>query len=169
MFWESNDNYRHWCLQKHPQNKKLVLVVLFNPGSLSFDGANLSKDTTLRILRYAFINSGLNPLVINLFDYATPKRHLLFANWDLRDYKLLVYEKLLSFDIYGILYAFGNIDEDKKYMGLIESRIQKIKSIYSNVPEINLSIKSKHPIRWQIEKKIKVINKELISFYKNGL
>ena len=54
--WESSIDYRyrHWCLQAHPNNNDMVLVVMLNPGSLSGDGRNIKKDTTLGILRRAF-------------------------------------------------------------------------------------------------------------------
>ena len=33
--WESQKEYRHWCIQKKTDNKKTLLVIMFNPGSLS--------------------------------------------------------------------------------------------------------------------------------------
>ena len=78
--WESQKEYRHWCIQKKTDNKKTLLVIMFNPGSLSGDGKNLSRDTTLRVLREVCGNAGFNQLILNLFDYANPKTAPLFSN-----------------------------------------------------------------------------------------
>lgn len=54
--WESNGEYRHWCSQMRSGdfNGRFIAVCLFNPGSLGDTGANLRRDTTLRILRDVF-------------------------------------------------------------------------------------------------------------------
>jgi len=83
--WESESEYRHWCHQTNENFVENLLVVMFNPGSLSGDGKNLRKDTTLRILREVCGPAGVNPFVVNLFDYASPSPDELFSNWEKRD------------------------------------------------------------------------------------
>ncbi len=118
--WESNQNYRHWCYLNHPQNDKNVLLVLFNPGSLYASGEKLYQDQTLRILREVFLSSGINPFIINLFDFADSKGNELYQTWFLRDYKELIYDKIVSINFYRIIYAYGKIDEsDPHYEDII--------------------------------------------------
>ncbi len=80
VFWETNENYRHWCLQTNSKNDKTALVILLNPGKLNNDASNLSGDTTLRILREVFNNTGVNTFIINLFEYCTPDYSVLIKN-----------------------------------------------------------------------------------------
>ena len=51
VFWETNENYRHWCFQKYSDNDESALFILFNPGTLNNNPDKLSSDPTLRILR----------------------------------------------------------------------------------------------------------------------
>lgn len=158
--WESNGNYRHWCRQ-HKIGKKYdedVLIIMFNPGSLSKDGKNLSKDTTLRVLRSVFEHIPCNCLVVNLFDYATPKpTELLNKYWTLRDlnskdliFKKLNYRRIVTFmSAYGKYENFGN-DEIK---GHIIERIRFIKEslkLHKETEYIrNLTDGTpKHPFAW---------------------
>ena len=135
--WETNKNYRHWCVQKHPENFKTALVVLFNPGSLNSNPNSLNSDSTLRVLRNVFHKTGVNPLVINLFDYYTPSYRKLNLHWEERDYKYLVYEKLLSIEFIFSIYAYGLMDKnDLNYYDII-SRINFIKSIFKDIPVLN--------------------------------
>ena len=54
VIWESLNENRFWCSQEHHSNSSFVAVVMLNPGSLSGNGENLSRDTTLRIMRELF-------------------------------------------------------------------------------------------------------------------
>lgn len=158
--WEINDNYRHWCLQSDTRNDKTALIILLNPGKLNGNANNLSGDTTLRILREVFNNTGINPFIINLFDYCTPDYSVLIRNWDKRDYKYLVYEKLLPYKFLFSLFAYGSIDRnDPKYDDMV-SRVNLIESIFKNIPKLDFDNSfTTHPIRWQIEnKKVKIHN-----------
>ncbi|MCL6100242.1 MAG: DUF1643 domain-containing protein [Bacteroidetes bacterium] len=163
--WESDGNYRHWCYQKHPSNNKDVLVVMLNPGSLSGDGKNLTKDTTLRILREVFGDTGCNPFIVNLFDLATPSTAEFFKNWENRDSKLLVYSKLKEKNYCGIIYAYGDYEQVEDQGLDILKRIKLVRGILNYLPEINLpknnSGSPKHPILWQ-RQKIKAEIKTLI-------
>ena len=62
--WESEGKYRHWCHQTKEGFTKNLLVVMFNPGSLSGDGKNLKRDTTLKILREVCEPAGVNPCLL---------------------------------------------------------------------------------------------------------
>ncbi len=161
--WEVNENYRHWCLQADIRNDCTALVILLNPGKLNGDANNLSGDTTLRILRKAFNNTGINPFIINLFDYCTPDYSVLIKNWPKRDYKYLVYEKLLPYKFIFSLYAYGSIDRnDPKYNDIV-SRVNLIQSIFRHIPKLDFDNSfTTHPIRWQIENKIIKIHKTLL-------
>ncbi|MCD4737484.1 MAG: hypothetical protein K8R53_15680 [Bacteroidales bacterium] len=63
---------------------------MFSPGSLTVDGKNLKKDTTLRIIREVFDNTGFNPFIINFFDFTHPKPKMIFKNWSKRERKIPV-------------------------------------------------------------------------------
>ncbi len=110
--WESQRRYRHWCIQEKLTHSDRMLVVMKNPGSLSGDGSNLRRDSTLRILRTVGEKVGLNQLVINLFDYATPNLAVLHKNWHKRDRSDLVYDHLDLMQCRFVLYAYGDPDDD---------------------------------------------------------
>jgi hypothetical protein len=168
--WESFNNYRHWCLQSYPNNQYTILVVMFNPGSLSGNGENLSSDTTLRILRNTFDKTNANPLIINLFDFATPKPDVLFENWEERDRpdENFIYELLLNLDINGILYAYGDYENYNLQNQDIINRISMIKNIFSQIPNIetisNLSGTPKHPMVWQTQNLINKVKENIKKF-----
>ncbi|MBN1888891.1 MAG: DUF1643 domain-containing protein [Thermoflexales bacterium] len=171
--WESDEKYRHWCLQEHSSNTDIALVVMFNPGSLSGDGANLRTDTTLRILREVFCDTGLNPLVVNLFDFATPKINELYQHWSQRDkgkcvYSLLPYEKIRI-----VVYAYGDYENKDKHTSDVKERIRSVRSLLAEIPEIivasNRSGTPKHPMNWQREG-IKSNAQQLVrDFYRSRL
>jgi hypothetical protein len=172
IFWESNEEYRHWCLQKHPQNSEYALVVMLNPGSLSSDGKNLRKDATLRILREVFQETGLNPFIINLFDYATPSPKNLFQNWHKKDAYLLVYGHLKYMNLKGVLYAYGDYEYRADYGNEIKQRISLVKNEFGSIPEIIIPLNNtgtpKHPLVWQ-RQKLKIKIKQIIKdFNKYG-
>jgi len=150
--WESNSNYRHWCYQEHPLNEKIILVVMFNPGKLSGDGINLTGDTTLRILRRVFENTGFNPFIVNLFDLATPKPDELFIKWKDRDNELLVYDKIKDYEFSGIIYAYGDYQNNREYGNEIIKRIDFIRNKFLYLAEIELPRNNSgtptHPFRW---------------------
>jgi hypothetical protein len=168
VFWETNENYRHWCFQKYSDNDETALFILFNPGTLKNNPDKLSSDPTLRILREVCYKSGINPFVINLFDYCTPSYIELNQNWDKRDYKFLVFEKLLSLKFIFSIYAYGLIDlKDKNYYEII-SRINLIKDTFKNIPQLDFdNSKTTHPRRWEIEKKKENIHNVLLAAYKD--
>lgn len=158
--WEAHGDYRHWCSQIRPNdfNEKFIAVCLFNPGSLKGDGANLRKDTTLRILREVFESTDYGCLVVNLFDRATPKPPELFSVWTERDRPNcpLVYP-LLSNVIVASILAYGDYEnhpdgqkgvEIKARIALLETWRAGFKSLDSHR---NASGTPMHVIRWQIE------------------
>lgn len=49
--WESHGPHRLWCHQFRGEPTHLVCIVMFNPGSLSGQGDDLSKNDTLGIIR----------------------------------------------------------------------------------------------------------------------
>lgn len=169
--WESKGEYRHWCSQSHPRNDKVVIVVMLNPGSLSGDGRNLTKDTTLRILREVFYGSGFNPFVINLFDLATPSPDDLFDNWKKRDSNSLIYSAIRGKDFSGILYAYGDYEHSDEYGPEILTRIRLVRDNFSHLTEIvlpkNQNGTPKHPIMWQRQKIKLQIESILKEFYKS--
>lgn len=166
--WEINENYRHWCFQKYSGNDETALFILFNPGSLNNNPDKLSSDPTLRILREVCYKSGINPFVINLFDYCTPKYVELTKRWNERDYKYLVYEKLLSFNFISSIYAYGLVEEDDPNYSTIYSRIDLVKKFFNNIPTLDFDNgKTTHPLRWQLESKKESIHKFLIDLYKS--
>lgn len=158
--WETNENYRHWCFQKYSGNDETALFILFNPGSLNNNPDKLSSDPTLRILREVCYESGINPFVINLFDYCTSDYNELTNHWKERDYKSLVYEKLLQYKFIFSLFAYGSIDNDDPKFEDIVSRIKFVESIFKEIPRLDFDDSyTTHPLRWQIDKKkIKIRN-----------
>jgi len=164
--WESHGPYRLWCKQEHPANEKTAAVVMLNPGSLSGNGSNLSRDTTLRVLRELFGNSGYNPFVVNLFNLATPKPEVLFDQWPLRDDAEFDYSSLPVRDFSAVLYAYGSYEHHATYSDEVLTRIDQIKSLLSGIPEIVVPKASngtpKHPMRIQIEK-LKDVFRDAIS------
>lgn len=154
--WGSSYSYRHWCTQCHSSNDNYALIVMLNPGSLSHSGENLSKDITLRILREVFQETGLNPFVVNLFDYSASTTEEFFSNWEKRDGEKLIYDSLSINDFKGVLYAYGDYENICEYQTTIKSRISFIKSRLSALPEIvlpkNMNGTPKHPIIWQRQK-----------------
>ncbi|MBQ4830606.1 DUF1643 domain-containing protein [Alteromonas sp. MMG017] len=156
VFWESGSNYRHWCHQiKNPKWDSL-LVVMFNPGSLSGDGANLSKDTTLRILREVCGAANLNPYVINLFDYASASPQKLFDNWEQRDSNSIVFGKLPLSIFQSYILAYGDYENWGQRDTEIKDRQALVLSYLESLNEIllpkNNSGSPKHPMIWQRQK-----------------
>lgn len=151
--WESFDTYRFWCKQEHSSNSKTVAVVMLNPGSLSGDGANLNKDTTLRVLRDIFRGTSYNPYVVNLFNLDTPKPYLLFEKWEQRDCVGFKYSKLPLSDFSAVMYAYGDYENGVHYPLEIKKRIEEVRDFMSGVPEIivprNRSGTPKHPLSVQ--------------------
>ena len=169
IYWESDREYRHWCIQKRNGIGDYILVVMFNPGSLNGDGKNLKRDTTLRILRGVFRDTKYNPLIINLFDYSTTRPLELFNKWERRDNTDLVYDLLNENIFRAVLYCYGDYENTGEYKEDIKKRIALVRSYFSNVPEItNLRNKSrtpKHPMTWQ-RQKLKLRVTELVNeFY----
>lgn len=167
--WESNKNYRHWCYLNHPQNDKNVLLVLFNPGSLYASGEKLYQDHTLRILREVFLSSGINPFIINLFDFAATLQNNLYSNWENRDYKFLIFEKLVSFEFIRIIYAYGKIEHTDLHYEDVISRINLIKNIFSHLTVLKINNQTAHPRRWQFEKCKDKVHSIFCELYKNEL
>ena len=153
--WETKDFYRHWCIQKHSNGKFPILVIMLNPGSLSGQGENLTKDTTLEVLREVFEQTTAYPIIVNLFDFCTPNQERLFKNWKNRDSKELIYDIIDYSDFAGVIYAYGSYEDNALYRSDILERIDYIKSCV-HVPEIVLPLNNdqspKHPLRYRREK-----------------
>ena len=151
--WESLDCYRFWCKQEHPANSKVAAVVMLNPGNLSGDGKNLSRDTTLRVLRKIFEGTSYNPFVINLFNLATPKSREFFEAWNNRDHLAFNYSTLPIQEFTFVMYAYGDYENRKDYPLEIKERISEIRGFMNSVPEIsvprNKSGTPKHPLSVQ--------------------
>jgi hypothetical protein len=81
---------------------------MLNPGSLSGEGENLRRDTTLRVLRRLFEGTTYNPFVVNLFNLATPKPHILFENWARKDYQTFTYQSFALHQFSAVMYAYGD-------------------------------------------------------------
>ncbi|WP_159069480.1 DUF1643 domain-containing protein [Neisseria subflava] len=155
--WESQKEYRHWCIQKKSNNNRTLLVIMFNPGSLSGDGRNLSGDTTLRILREVCGNAGFNQVILNLFDYANPQTAPLFSNWEKRDLNSnLIFEHLSEFKYDNYIMAYGSYQSDLLYEKDILERINLIQNMLKKDKEIELPRNQngtpKHPTVWQRQK-----------------
>jgi hypothetical protein len=72
--WESIGAHRLWCHQTRKDAVHTVCVVMFNPGSLSGDGKNLKKDTTLGFVRKAMPDSRLaDPEPLHTGDTGPPR------------------------------------------------------------------------------------------------
>lgn len=169
--WESQKEYRHWCIQEKPDNKKTLLAIMFNPGSLSGDGKNLSRDTTLRILREVCGDAGFNQIILNLFDYANPQTAPLFSNWEKRDLNgSLIFNHLSEFKYDNYIMAYGSYQTDPSYANDILERINLIQSILAKDKEIKLPTNQngtpKHPTVWQ-RQKLKSDITEILSKHRN--
>jgi hypothetical protein len=168
--WKSEGEYRHWCFQKHPQNSSLALVVMLNPGSLSRDGKNLKKDATLRILREVFNNTGLNPFIINLFDYATPSPKQLFQDWFKKDSNDFVYSHIKYLGFKGVVFAYGDYERIQDYGHEIKRRVNLIRAEFSSIPQIEVPLNKNgtpmHPMSWQRRKLKGAINQIISEFTK---
>ncbi len=154
--WESESEYRHWCHQTNEMFVENLLVVMFNPGSLSGDGKNLRKDTTLRILREVCGPAGVNPFVVNLFDYASPSPDELFTNWVKRDGSCLIFTKLERIKFSAFIMAYGDYENRGKRDNEIKERIALVQSYLFKAKEILLPKNSSgtpmHPMNWQRQK-----------------
>jgi len=163
--WESKNLYRHWCHQIRNKDWGNILVVMFNPGSLSGNGENLKKDTTLRILREVCGQAKLNPFIINLFDYASPSPDDLFENWNEKDAETLIFDKLKNVNFKAYITAYGDYENWGLKDNEIKDRALLIHSTFSNIQEIilpkNKSGSPKHPMIWQRQKLKPVIIKLL--------
>jgi hypothetical protein len=160
--WESHSDYRHWCLQEKPDNTDKILVVMKNPGSLSGDGSNLRRDSTLRILRAVGNETRINHMVTNLFDYASPKLPELHANWDKRDRAMLVYPHLVVKDYRAVLFAYGDVkpEHEKDYL----ERIALARTLFKSLPEIVIpKTKAGNPVHTMNWQRQRLINDVIIS------
>lgn len=119
-----------------------------NPGSLSGDGANLRRDTTLRILRIVGEAVGLDQTIINLFDYAADDLH---ANWKRRDSSRLVYGRLKTACYRAILFAHGDFDRQRR--ADYTKRVTLVRQTFSPLPTIVIPLtiagNPVHPMNWQ--------------------
>ncbi len=122
-----------------------------NPGSLSGDGKNLRKDTTLRILRVVGDEVGMDQMVINLFDYASPNPQELHDNWEYRDSKALVYPHIKAKSYRAILYAYGDIYPtcSADYLDRIASVRDRFKALTEIVIPKTKAGYPVHPMNWQ--------------------
>jgi hypothetical protein len=149
--WESSGRYRHWCLQTRQGHSLRVVVVMKNPGSLSGDGANLRRDTTLRILRNVGDAARIDWLVVNLFDYAAPNPAELHDNWSERDAQSLVFGQLnLPADRF-VIFAHG--DFNSNHMSDYQERLAFVRHALASLREISTPVTKAgngvHPINWQ--------------------
>jgi hypothetical protein len=169
--WESDGDYRHWCLQSQSDNENEILLVMINPGSLSGDGKNLRRDTTLRIIREAFSETGANPFIINLFDYATPSPNVLFENWSKKDNKNLVFTEVKKRKFSAIMYAYGDYENNIEFGSEVKNRISHVREEFKYLPEVvlpkNNSGSPKHPMIWQTQGIKGEIHKHILSFFES--
>jgi hypothetical protein len=156
LSWESAGPYRHWCRLTRPGHRETILVEMKNPGSLSRDGSNLRKDTTLRILRVVGEQASVNWLVVNLFDFAAAKPAELHENWPARDAGALVFDKLNLHELQFALFAHGDVPRD--YKTDYEGRIATIRAAFQSLPRIATPTTKTgqpgHPTNWQRQLRI---------------
>ena len=168
--WESNGDYRHWCIQRRQPDAPLILVVMLNPGKLSGDGRELASDSTLRVLRNVFAGTVFNHIVINLFDLAASKKESLLAQWSRRDPPELVFHKLTSINFSGIIFAYGDIEKREIVGPVATNRIKKVKFIFERHPIIRTPLNKSgcpaHPLNWQRRSLIPEVLKELLNLSK---
>ena len=152
--WESAGDYRHWCIQEMAKHSDQVVIVMKNPGSLSGNGANLRRDATLRILRTVGDAVGINWLVVNLFDYATPQPQQMHDNWDQRDGKALVYRRLDTENCRFVIYAYGDLHAD--HYEDYSARVKHVRESFAALNEIPIPTTKAgnpvHPMNWQRNK-----------------
>ncbi len=169
--WESNGDYRHWCIQMQPGGDPLILVVMLNPGKLSGDGRELAKDSTLGVLRDVFSETGFNHTIVNLFDLAASKKLSLVDQWSRRDPPTLVYNKLKRIKFSGIIYAYGDIDAPEFPNSDAIDRANSVKSIFGGIPIIqtpkNKSGNPAHPLNWLRRKQLDEVKNTLFKFRKS--
>lgn len=157
--WESKGNHRHWASLQKPNFNREILIVMQNPGSLSGDGSNLKRDLTLRVLRKFGDAIQANLVIVNLFDFASPKPRDLHKNWETRDAEHLVYSQLLKNKYQGILFAYGN--PEKTLLADYLERINHVRTVFKAIPEI-VGPKTKdgnpvHPANWQRHKLLPIV------------
>jgi len=176
--WETYGNYRHWCRQYKTINlsDKDILIIMFNPGSLTGNGERLGSDTTLRILRTVFENLQYNCLVTNLFDYSTTKpADLISEKWQEIDREgiPLIYERLNYDKIVAYMFAYGNYETwEGVERNCITKRVKLIKNFLTGIPEIKYienkdSLTPKHPYTWQTEKLIPTVQNNILEIINN--
>jgi hypothetical protein len=173
--WISDGPYRHICLQQHPSASQEFLVILQNPGSLSGDGASLKTDLTLRILRKAFEGTGLNPVIVNLFDFATPKPSELLDQWELRDKANtpLVYELFQPGQFAGYTVAFGDyLSTLYARLSDVDARIEEITGLIQRYPKLagfkNKNKTPMHPRLWQTSNLTAQMRSKICEFAKTA-
>ncbi|NEQ68775.1 MAG: DUF1643 domain-containing protein [Symploca sp. SIO2D2] len=155
-----------WFYQSHPSNKKDAIVLMLNPGSLSGSGDKIKTDTTLRILREIFQNTGYNPYILNLFDLSTPKPKDLFSRWTDRDSSsdLFKYADLSRFSC--VMYAYGNYERTSIHRDDIKQRILEWRQHLQSISTLNLKTNASgtpmHPMSIQI-RKLKPLFREQIA------
>jgi Protein of unknown function (DUF1643) len=172
--WESLGLHRLWCHQTRENARHTVCVVMFNPGSLSGDGKDLAKDTTLRFIRNAMPDTAAT-LVLNLFTRATPDPVDLLSNWSERDCEKFDITAFQSKKIDALIYAYGDIGQNEsknhRFKSLIQDRIRKVKEVLGKFPQLTLPEilitkklgNPKHPKHWNILQQIEVVKGELAS------
>ena len=161
--WESAGAYRHWCVQEKPAHRRRVMLVLKNPGSLSDDGTQLRRDTTLRILRHVGETAGIDWLIVNLFDFAAPNPRDLHANWARRDAQALVFGRLPLGEEECLMFAHGDFGPDRARA--YRRRIALIRGLFASLREIRIpqtkAGNGLHPINWQRMRLIPSVTKAI--------
>ena len=170
--WESNGDYRLWCYQCHPSNSKDAVVVMLNPGSLSGKGEKLTKDTTLRILRELFNQTGYNPYIINLFDLSSPKPAELFSKWSRRDHGDFLLKDFDEARFSAVMYAYGDYENTQKNFSRdIKERIKEFRERLNGIPSFDLPLNKsgtpKHPMVIQTQKLMSVAREKIQTLKSN--
>jgi len=165
--WETLGGHRLWCNQEHPSGRRRAAVVMLNPGSLSGSGERLGEDTTLRILREIFLDTGYSPVIVNLFTLVTTSPSALFERWDERNHPEAGRGMSRALACQAVLYAYGAYGVAGKFASGVNDRICEVRRALGAIPEIQVPLAKtktpKHPIRIQIERLKEEFRQRIVS------
>lgn len=145
--------YRDYVLMKkiRVQPSKRIPIIMLNPGRFLNEKGQIYSDTSLRNIRYAFMETNYEIEVLNLFNLCDSNSVRFVNRKELKDYRNPLLEWLKDTKSHIVLTQWGNLCKFDKWVGDKEKEVldcinqQKLKRIFLSNKDGSCS----HPVRWK--------------------